>query len=265
MKPRILTLLSLAAMAPLAAPRGLTRNTPFGRRGPSNHRPLLNDPGAGGDGNGTKGPTTGAKDPPADPPADPPRSFSQAELDRIVSREKGKTAKELEAAQKRLQELEAAQGDLAEKAKAGDEAGRFKRDLEKTTKERDDLAKTAADRLTRYHGKLVGSAVSSALLGLEFVGADAAEVVESRLRSMAKVEEAGKGEDDDKVYLVDGKLEIDASDKAAVAAWIRKRFPSLVKAASGSGGPHGGGKGGGAADDLKGLTPGQLISRDLKA
>lgn len=243
------------------ASSGLTRNASFGHRGPARHRPLLNDPGPGtGNGDGGKGPTTGAKDPPADPPADPPRSFTQAELDRIVAREKGKTSKELEAAQKRLQELEAAQGDLTEKAKAGDEAGKLKRDLEKTTRERDDATKTAADRLTRYHGKLVGSAVSSALLGLEFVGPDAAEVIESKLRGMARVEEVKDG--DDAVYLVDGKNEIDASDKAAVAAWIRKRFPSLVKAQAGSGGPHGKGAGG-DADDTKGLTPGQLIARDL--
>lgn len=260
MRPRLSLILALAT---LTTPTGVTRNGPLGRRGPLGHRPLLNDPGAGG-GDGGKTPTTPAKDPPADGGGggDGARTFSQADLDRIVSREKGKTAKELEAAQKRLQELEAREAELTEKAKGGDEAGKLKRDLEKTTRERDDHAKTAAERLTRYHAKLVGGTVSSALVGLEFVGADAAEVVESRLRDLAKVEEGKDG--DDRVYLLDGKQEIDASDKAAVAAWIRKRFPSLVKAASGSGGPHGKGAAGAAGVDLKNLTPAQKIALGVK-
>ncbi len=201
--------------------------------------------------------------PAADPPADPAaaRTFSQADLDRIVAREKGKSERELAAAQKRLADLEAAQADLADKAKAGDEAGRLKRDLEKTTRERDEQAKAAAERLTRYHGKLVSSAVSSSLLGLEFVGADAAEVVEARLRAMARVEEGKDG--DDAVLLVDGKTETDAADKAAVQAWIRKRFPSLVKAASGSGGPHGKAGGGAPGADLSKLSPAEKIAHGL--
>lgn len=228
------------------APTGVTRNGPLGRRGPFGHRAFLNDPGAGG-GDGGK-------------------TFSQAELDRIVTREKGKAASALEAAQKRLAELEARDAELAEKAKGADtattEAARLKRDLEKASKERDEHKATADVRLTRYHAKLVGGAVSSALVGLEFVGADAAEVVESRLRDLAKVEEGKDG--DDRVYLLDGKNEVDASDKAAVTAWIRKRFPSLVKAASGSGGPHGKGAGGAAGVDLKNLTPAQKIASGIK-
>ncbi len=254
MRTRLTTILALATAL---APSGVTRNGPLGRRGPFGHRPLLNDPGNGDGGNKT--PTTPAgKDPPGD--GGDGRTFSQADLDRIVAREKGKAERELAATQKRLADLEAAQADLADKAKAGDEAGRLKRDLEKTSKERDEHKAAAEARTARYHQTLVGSAVGGALVGLEFVGADAAEVVQSRIRGMARVEE---GKDGDAVYLVDGKTEIDASDTAAVQSWIRKRFPSLVKAASGSGGPHGRGAGGAAGFDLKNLTPAQKIAQGL--
>lgn len=247
-----------------AAPRGIARNASGGLRVALNRRPLSNDPGAAAD--ASKTPTTPSSAPQGGAAAeDAPRTFTQADLDRIVSREKGKTARELEAAQKRLADLEARDAELGEKAKGADaatvEAARAKRELERAAKERDEHAKTSAAVTAKYHGTLVNGAVSSALVGLEFIGPDAAEVIEAKLRSMARVE-PGAGDTPDAVYLTDGKGDLDLTDRAAVAAWVRKRFPSLVKAASGSGGPHGAGKG--APVDLKGLTPGQLIAHGLK-
>lgn len=245
------------------APRGIARNAPHGLRAALNRRPLSNDPGAPAD--ASKTPTTPSNGPQGGAAEDAPRTFSQADLDRIVAREKGKTARELEAAQKRLADMEARDAELGEKAKGADaatvEAARAKRELEKAARERDEHAKTATAVSAKYHATLVNGAVSSALVGLEFIGADAAEVIDAKLRSMARVE-PGAGDAADAVYLSDGKTDLDLNDRAAVAAWVRKRFPSLVKAASGSGGPHGAGKG--APVDLKGLSPGQLIAHGLK-
>lgn len=257
---RLTALMALASLAP-----SMSRNA---GPGPMRNRPVRNAEG-GGDGaaGGTgKTPTTpaagGAKDPPEG--GDGARSFSQADLDRIVTREKAKVARDLEAAQKRLAEYEARDTEAAEKAKAAadssGEAAKTKRELERAAKERDE-AKTLADvRLQRYHATLVDAAVSRALVGIEFVGADAAEVVEARVRAFAKVESEGDGE---AVYLVDGKDEIAMTDREKVASWMRKRFPSLLKAASGAGGPHGAGRG--TSTDTKNLTPGQKIAAEMNS
>lgn len=256
---RLTALMALASLAP-----SMSRNA---GRGPMRNRPVRNAEG-GGDGaaGGTgKTPTTpaagGAKDPPE---GGDTRSFTQAELDRIVSREKGKAAKEAEALRAKLAEYEARDTEAAEKAKAAadssGEAAKTKRELERAAKERDE-AKTLADvRLQRYHATLVDAAVSRALVGIEFVGADAAEVVEARVRAFAKVESEGDGE---AVYLVDGKDEIAMVDREKVASWMRKRFPSLLKAASGAGGPHGAGRG--TSTDTKNLTPGQKIAAEMNS
>lgn len=248
----------LASLAPSMS-RGLAR-------GPMHHRPVRNaeggDGAAGGTGKTPTSPAGGA--PPKDPPegGDGARSFTQADLDRIVSREKAKASRDLEAAQKRLAEYEARDAEAAEKAKGAEGQAsadaKTKRELERTSKERDEAKALADTRLARYHATLVDAAVSRALVGLEFVGPDAAEVVESRVRSFAKVEQEGDAE---AVYLVDGKDEIAMTDREKVASWMRKRFPSLLKAASGAGGPHGAGRG--AQADTKNLTPGQKIAAEM--
>jgi hypothetical protein len=257
---RLTALMALSSLAP-----SMSRNA---GRGPLNHRPVRNAEG-GGDGGAAGGtgktPTTpaggGAKDPP-DGGGDGARAFSQADLDRIVTREKGKAAKEAEALRAKLAEYEARDAESAEKAKAAadtsGETAKTKRDLERAAKERDEAKALADTRLQRYHATLVDAAVSRALVGLDFIGADAAEVVESKVRSFAKVESEGDGE---AVYLVDGKDEIAMTDREKVASWMRKKFPSLLKAASGAGGPHGAGRG--TSTDTKNLTPGQKIAAEM--
>ena len=257
---RLTALMALASLAP-----SMSRNA---GRGPLNHRPVRNAEGGDGGAAGGTGKTNttpaggGAKDPPDG--GDGARSFSQADLDRIVTREKGKAAKEAEALRAKLAEYEARDAESAEKARAAadtsGETAKTKRELERAAKERDEAKALADTRLQRYHASLVDAAVSRALVGLEFVGADAAEVVESRVRSFAKVESEGDGE---AVYLVDGKDEIAMTDREKVASWMRKRFPSLLKAASGAGGPHGAGKGAGG-EDLSKLTPAQKIARGMQ-
>ena len=259
---RLTALMALASLAPSMS-RGLGR-------GPMNHRPVRNAEG-GGDGGAAGGTgktnTTpaggGAKDPP-DGGGDGARSFSQADLDRIVTREKSKAAKEAEALRAKLAEYEARDAESADKAKAAadtsGETAKTKRELERAAKERDEAKAIAGTHLARYHASLVDGAVARALVGLEFVGADAAEVVEARVRAFAKVETEGDGE---AVYLVDGKDEIPMTDREKVASWMRKRYPSLLKAASGAGGPHGTGKGAGG-EDLSKLTPAQKIARGMQ-
>ena len=183
--------LALIAAA-LAAP-SMSRNA---SHGPMRHRPVrAGESAPAGGGNTT--PTTPAAPPKTDPPADPPRSFSQEELDRIIAREKGKLTRDADALRAKLAEYEARDAEAAEKAKGAEGQAaadaRAKRELEKLTKERDaaTAATTAAE--TRYRNSLLDAATSRALVGLEFVGADAAELVEARVRSMLKVEQEGDG------------------------------------------------------------------------
>lgn len=251
----------LALLAAALAAPSMSRNA---SRGPMRHRPVRAGESAPPGGNTT--PTTPAAPPKTDPPTDQPRSFSQEELDRIIAREKGKLSKDAEALRAKLAEYEARDAEAAEKAKGAEgqaaAEARAKREMEKLTKERDaaTAATTAAE--TRYRNSLLDAATSRALVGLEFVGADAAELVEARVRGMLKVEQEGDGAAArDVVYLVDGKDEIAVTDREKLGAWLRKRFPSQLKAASGAGAPHGGGKG--ASADMKNLTPGQKIASGL--
>ena len=189
--------------------------------------------------------------------AEAARTFTQADLDKIVTREKAKASRETETLRAKLAELEEA---AAAGAAKGDESAKLARERDKLAAERDAHKAAAEARRVKHHAALTSAAVSRALVGLDFVGADAAEVVEARLHALARVEES---DDSDAVLLVDGKTELDAADRAAVQAWVRKRFPSLVKAASGSGGPHGRGAAGAVGPDLTKLAPAEKIAHGL--
>ena len=246
----------LAALAPSASNHHHGR-TPFGRR------PVRNVEGTAGaaDGATVAKPTTPAKEPAA-AAEEPARTFTQADVDRIVGREKGKAAKDLAAAQARVAEYEAREAETADKTKGAVEAvdAKAKRALEVAAKERDEAKAAATATHTRYHASLIDGGAAKALAGIEFVGADAAELVEAGLRSKLKVEDENGV---DVVYLVEGKVEIPVTDREKVAAYIRKRWPSLVKAQSGAGGPHGKGSGKTTAD-LSGMSPREKITHGLR-
>lgn len=256
-----LTTLLVASLAP-------TGRTGSYTRGPMRHRPVRNADGGGATSGNTTTQTTGAKTEGGNGGgvgnADTAeRTFTQADLDRIVAREKGKAAKEAADLRARLDAIEAERTQAAEKTKAeGDakdsaEAAKWKRELERSAKERDDAKALAGKEREARHGLLIDHAVSRALVGVAFVGDDAAELVESRLRAFMKIELEG---DREVVYLVDGKEEIAASEREKIAAWLRKRWPSQIKAAGGTGANHGRGNGG-TAEDTSNLTPAQKIAR----
>lgn len=255
-----LTTLLVASLAPTGRTGGYTR-------GPSHHRPIRNADGNGGTSGNTTTQTTGAKTDTGNGGGNTDtaeRTFTQADLDRIIAREKSKAAKEAADLKARLDAIEAERAQAAEKSKAeGDakdnaEAAKWKRELERSAKERDDAKALASKEREARHGLLIDHAVTRALVGVVFVGNDAAELVESRLRAFMKIEQEG---DREVVYLVDGKEEIAATDREKIAAWLRKRWPSQIRAAGGTGANHGRGQGGGASDDDKNLTPAQKIAR----
>lgn len=257
-------------------------------------RPFSNAPGAnGGQGNGTgtgKTPTGGAgggNPPPNDPPAggdggggeggDPPKLFSQADIDRILGRERAAAKRKHDA------ELAALRAQLPQDPAEDPEAGggapppqrppaaqppatpdpKSARELARLAKERDEARAKLDAAVKARHEILSDSAVTRALLGLEFIGTDAADSVEASLRGFVKVEEE---EGREVVYFVDPKTktEIAATEREKVAQWIRKRWPSLIKAQGGTGGSHGRGGGGGGANGGAGpVNPGDVFSQDL--
>ena len=242
-------------------------------RGPMGRRPMNNGAAAAAapaSGTGPT-PTTGAAPAAAapaagtTPPADE-RTHTQADLDRIVSREKAalarKHAEEIAALRARLSAEDEAPA--AGTAPAADP--KVKREQERLAKERDDAKAQAESHRTRYHASLIDGAASRSLAGLEFVGTDAQELVEARVRAMLKIETEGAGDAArEVVYLVDGTTEIAITDREKVAAHIRKRWPSQIKAASGTGSPHGAGKGAVTGEDVSKLTPAQKIARGMGA
>jgi hypothetical protein len=267
---------SLAILASLASTApSMTRN--HVGRGPMNRRPMNNGAAAAAPASGTGAtPTTGAA-PAAGAAANSgagaagagaaaadERTHTQADLDRIVSREKATLAR------KHAEEIAALRACLP----ADDEAPaagtataadpKTKREQERLAKERDDAKAASQQHLARYHATLIDGAAARSLAGVEFVGADAQELVEARVRAMLKIEVEGTGDAArEVVYLVDGSTEIAVTDREKVAAHIRKRWPSQIKAASGSGSPHGAGKGAIAGEDLSKLTPGQKLARGM--
>lgn len=260
-----LTTLLVATLAPTGRTGGFAR-------GPMRHRPIRNADGGGNTSGNTTTQTTGAK---ADAgngggntgnTGDGERAFSQADVDRIVQRRVAKAEKDNADLKARLDAIEAERTQAAEKTKTeGDakdnaDAAKWKRELERSAKERDDAKALAGKEREARHGLLVDHAVTRALVGVVFVGDDAAELVESRLRAFMKIEQEG---DKEVVYLVDGKEEIAATDREKIGAWLRKRWPSQIKAAGGTGANHGRGQGG-AAEDISNLTPAQKIARSQK-
>ena len=256
----------LAALVPTGRTGGYTR-------GPLHHRPLFNAPAPGDGGKGPT-PTGGGGNPPAnDPPAggdDPPKTFTQADLDRILARERASLARKHEAQLAELRgKLPPEDGDdpPADPAPTGKKPPtpapatdpKSARELARIQKERDDARAAVEKERTARHGLLAETAVTRALVGVEFVGADAAESVETSLRGFVRIEE----EDGREVaYFVDPKTkaEIAATDREKVAQWVRKRWPSLIKAQGGTGANHGRGNGG-TAEDTSNLTPAQKIAR----
>jgi hypothetical protein len=61
------------------------------------------------------------------------------------------------------------------------------------------------------------------------------------------------------VSLRDRDTDLDLADRAAVHAWLRQRFPSLLRAPSGSGAQHGRGNGA-VPSDWRRLSPAERIA-----
>jgi hypothetical protein len=186
-----------------------------------------------------------------------PRQFTQEQLDRILARERARFQRELAALRA---QLEGAASTTAETEQApqqsrqpsqhpAHEARRLQRELEARTRELEGLRQ-------RLQAQAVSAAVSSALAGLDWVGPDALELAEARLRALAVVEEL---EGREVVSLRDRDTDLDLADRAAVHAWLRQRFPSLLRAPSGSGAQHGRGNGA-VPSDWRQLSPAERIA-----
>ncbi len=257
--------LAFLALSVLAAP-SMSRNADRGSLG---HRPVRNSDGGAAAGKAPATPTTPAAGGPAGgpPPAggenggDPPVPLTQADLERAVARATAALTK------KHSDEIAALRGRLPadDQQPPADAAAReaaAKREREKATKELEEARALAATERTRRHAAMLEAAGARATTGIDFVGRDAADVVANQLRSMLRVDDLGDGKES--VTLVDGKTEIDVADGERVAAFVRKRFPSLIRAQSGAGAPHGGGTGGGSAVDFSKMSPAELIAHELK-
>lgn len=184
------------------------------------------------------------------------RQFTQEQLDRILSRERARFQREIAALRAQIEsaapptvEAEQAAQQRPQSQHPAHEARRLQRELETRTREIEALRQ-------RLQAQAVSAAVSSALAGLDWVGPDALELAEARLRALAVVEEL---EGREVVSLRDRDTDLDLADRAAVHAWLRRRFPSLLRAPSGSGAAHGRGNGA-PVIDWRNLSPAERIA-----